>query len=170
MLRILADLGYLKKEPQYFVITSNGWMRAEKLRKQNVEVKQGFIAMKFDPKANSIRESLKKAIHDAGFSPMIMDEKEHNHQIVPEMLLEIERSRFLVLDVTFPSYGAYYEAGYALALGKEVIVCCDNKVASDPNSEKRPHFDVAQTSQIRWDTEEELVERLTKRIKATVAE
>lgn len=30
----------------------------------------------------------------------------------------------MVVDITYPNYGAYYEAGYAQALGKEVIICC----------------------------------------------
>ena len=125
--------------------------------------------MSFKPEAESIRSCFKTAITAAGYVPMVIDEKEHNHQIVPELLKEIEKSKFLVLDVTYPNYGAYYEAGYALALGKEVIICCDKKVFSDDKYE-RPHFDIAQASQIRWSSEEELIERLTKRINATVAE
>ena len=74
----------------------------------------------------------------------------------------------LVLDVTYPNYGAYYEAGYALGKGKEVIICCKNDVFKDAEHHQQPHFDIAQTSQIRWDTTEELVERLKKRIIATV--
>ena len=65
-----------------------------------------------------------------------------------------------------PNYGAYYEAGYAQALGKQVIMCCRK---SEFDSDKgRPHFDVAQKSMIVWKDEEELVERLRKRIEATV--
>ena len=37
--------------------------------------------------------------------------------LVPEMLYEISKSKFVVVDITFPNYGAYYEAGYAEALG-----------------------------------------------------
>ena len=34
---------------------------------------------------------------------------------------EINRSKFVVFDLTTPNYGAYYEAGYALGRGKVVI-------------------------------------------------
>jgi nucleoside 2-deoxyribosyltransferase len=169
MLFILEDLGYVRKPQNSWIISAEGWKHIESLRKKHLEVKQGFIAMSFKPEAESIRNSFKTAIKAAGFMPMVIDEKEHNHQIVPELLMEIERSKFLVLDVTYPNYGAYYEAGYALALGKEVIICCDKKVFSDYKYE-RPHFDIAQTSQIRWNSEEELIERLIKRIKATVTD
>ena len=168
--RMFVDLGYVKcGDNQPTLITAEGWKHIGELSKRYAEIKQGFIAMSFSEETKSVRESFKKAIRAAGFEPRIMDEIEHNHQIVPEMLREIEKSKFLVMDVTKPNYGAYYEAGYALALGKEVIICCENKVFSDDKYE-RPHFDIAQTSQIRWSTEEELVERLTTRIKATVSE
>lgn len=169
MLFVLEDLGYIRHPNNGWFISAEGWKHIEELRKKHAEVKQGFIAMSFKPEAESIRQCFKTAITEAGYAPMIIDEKEHNHQIVPELLKEIEKSKFLVLDVTYPNYGAYYEAGYALALGKEVIICCDNKVFSDDRFE-RPHFDIAQASQIRWSTEDELVERLIKRIKATVRE
>ena len=96
-----------------------------------------------------------KAITDSGYSVKIIDEKEHNNQIVPEIFFEIEQSLFVVVDVTFPNYGAYYEAGYAQALGKEVIVCCrENEFNS---KDTRPHFDIAQKSMIVWKDEEDLI-------------
>lgn len=55
---------------------------------------------------------------------------------------------------------------YAQALGKEVIVCCKKEVFDSPD--KRPHFDIAQKSMIIWQDENELIERLQRRIKATV--
>lgn len=164
---VLEDLGYVRHPGKGWIISAEGWKHIEELRKKHAEVKQGFIAMSFSEETKGIRESFKKAIRAAGFEPRIMDEFEHNHQIVPEMLREIEKSKFLVMDITYPNYGAYYEAGYALALGKEVIICCDKKVFSESQFE-RPHFDIAQASQIQWSTEEELVTRLTTRIKATV--
>ena len=96
----------------------------------------------------------------------VIDEKEHNNQIVPEIFYEIERSKFMVVDVTYPNYGAYYEAGYAQALGKQVIICCrENEFR---NADTRPHFDISQKSMIVWKDETELIERLKRRIEATV--
>lgn len=149
---MFVDLGYVKSgENQSALISAEGWKHIGELSKRYTEIKQGFIAMRFSEETKGIRESFKKAIRAAGFEPRIMDEFEHNHQIVPEMLREIEKSKFLVMDITYPNYGAYYEAGYALALGKEVIICCDKKVFSDSQFEK-PHFDVAQASHIQWST------------------
>ena len=96
---------------------------------------------------------------------MIKD-KEHNHQIVPEILYEIDRSKFLVMDVTLPNYGAYYEAGYALGKGKEVIISCRKEEFDNPD--KRPHFDILQKTLVVWEDEKDLMEKLQKRIEATV--
>ena len=72
------------------------------------------------------------------------------------------------MNVSFPNYGAYYEAGYAIGKGKQVIICCSAERFKDRNYRKRPHFDIAQKSMVIWNTREELVEKLKKRIEATV--
>lgn len=167
-LEILTDLGYLKKphENQTYTITAEGWKKIDELRKKNYSLKQAFVAMQFGDATKSIREAFRKAITESGYSVKIIDEKEHNNQIVPEIFFEIEQSLFVVVDVSYPNYGAYYEAGYAQALGKEVIVCCSQQNFDDAST--RPHFDIAQKSMIIWKNEEELVSRLKKRIEATV--
>lgn len=167
-LRILADLGYLKdtKNDQTYTITAEGWKKIDELKKKKLIRKQAFIAMQFGDATNSIRESFRKAISESGYSVKIIDEKEHNNQIVPEIFYEIEQSLFVVVDVTYPNYGAYYEAGYAQALGKEVIVCCRKDNFDSVSA--RPHFDIAQKSMIIWTDNEDLVFRLKRRIEATV--
>ena len=72
----------------------------------------------------------------------------------------------MVVDISFPNYGAYYEAGYGQALGKEVIICCSKEKFDNPES--RPHFDIAQKSMIIWKDTDDLIARLKKRIEATV--
>ena len=130
------------------------------------EIRQGFIAMSFGEETRSIREAFRQAITEAGYAVRIIDEKEHNNQIVPEIFYEIQRSKFVVVGVSVPNYGAYYEAGYAQALGKQVIICC--REAEFHEKDKRPHFDIAQKSMIVWTDEEDLIARLKRRIEATV--
>ena len=98
-----------------------------------------------------------------GFNVRIMDEIEHNHQIVPEMLYEIRNSRFVIAELSHHNNGAYYEAGYALGLGKEVIHICDKK-----ELKSGLHFDVAQVNTIFYDSIDEIPEKLRKRIEATI--
>lgn len=168
MLRVLEDLGYLKdpSKSDAYSITAQGWQKIDELHKNEQVIQQGFIAMSFREEARPIREAFRAAITQAGYSVGIIDEKEHNNQIVPEIFFEIERSKFVVVDVTYPNYGAYYEAGYAQALGKEVIICCRQDEFDD--KDKKPHFDIAQKSTVVWKNEEDLTRRLIKRIEATV--
>ena len=155
-----GDLGALYR------IAIAGWKRIAELKREIPMYKYGFIAMSFSKDVEYIEKIFKQAIQAAGFEPRIIKDKEHNSYIMPEIFSEIQKSRFLVVDVTKPNYGAYFEAGYAQALGKEIIVCCKKDVFDD--KDKKPHFDIAQKSMIIWDDEKDLLERLTRRIEATV--
>lgn len=169
IIKILIDLGYLKiinQKNQEYMISAEGWKKIDELRNKMLISKQAFIAMQFGEQTNNIREAFKQAIKESGYIAKIIDEKEHNNQIVPEIFYEIQQSSFVVVDVTYSNYGAYYEAGYAQALGKEVIVCCRKKEFDDPST--RPHFDIAQKSMIIWKDEQDLIFRLKRRIEATV--
>lgn len=167
MLGQLFELGYLSQHSSHqYYISASGWQKIDELQKKNNEVRQGFIAMRFGNETKSIRKAFRKAIFDSGYAVRVIDEKEHNNQIVPEIFYEIGRSKFVVVDVTYPNYGAYYEAGYAQALGKQVIVCCRKKEFDD--SDTKPHFDIAQKSMIVWENEDDLIARLKRRIEATV--
>ena len=119
-----------------------------------------FIAMSFDKDLKDVRESISKVIKDEGLIPLLIDSKEHNNQIVPEIFNEIDKAKFVIADLTHHKTGVYYEAGYAKGKGKEVIFTCRKD-----DFEKR-HFDVAQTNTIVWETTTELGERLTKRIES----
>ena len=130
--------------------------------------------MSFDHSLDPIRDAIKKGIIDAEFSPEFMDEMIHNEQIVPEMFRLIRECRFLIMDISYPNYGAYYEAGYAQGLGKEVIITCKNESKNRELSETekpfekylRPHFDIAQKQIIYWEDEEDLSTKLTEWIRA----
>lgn len=166
-LSILCDLGYLKEvHDSIYKISSKGLQRIEAISRNGGNLIQGFIAMSFNKELTYIAESIKEAITNCDYYPMIINEKEHNNQIVPEIMHEIDKSRFLVMDVSEQNFGAYYEAGYALGKGKEVIVCCKKDVFD--NSESKPHFDIAQKSIVVWNDETDLIVKLSKRIKATV--
>ena len=168
VLEILVQFGYLVHQNSY-TITAEGWKKVEELKKKHKEIKQAFVAMAFGDQTKEIREGFRTAINEAGYSMRAIDEKEHNNQIVPEIFYEIQRSKFVVVDVTYPNYGAYYEAGYAYGLGKEVIVCCSKEAFENKDgTHVRPHFDISQKSMVIWDDIDDLKERLQRRIEATV--
>ncbi len=142
-------------------LTPKGLARVEELQKNQKNNKNVFVAMKFGEETKELREKIKEGLK--GFSVRIMDEIEHNQQIVPEMLYEIRNSRFVVAELSHHNNGAYYEAGYALGLGKEVIHICDKK-----ELKSGLHFDVAQVNTIFYDSIDEIPEKLRRRIEATI--
>ena len=122
-----------------------------------------FIAIKFANNEDRIKV-IQNAISKAGYTPVIMNEYEHNNWIMPEIFHQIQISKFVVVDLSIRCDGAYYEAGYAYALGKEVIHTYDEREKENNDL----HFDVAQKSTIMYKSFEELEDRLIKRIKATI--
>ncbi|MBR5439306.1 MAG: hypothetical protein IKV61_03710 [Clostridia bacterium] len=138
-----------------------GLARIEELQKNQSSNKNVFIAMSFGEGTKELREKIKEGLK--GYNVRIMDEIEHNNQIVPEMLYEIRNSRFVIAELSHHNNGAYYEAGYALGLGKEVIHICDKK-----ELKSGLHFDVAQVNTIFYDSIDEIPEKLRKRIEATI--
>lgn len=145
-------------------LLTKGWQRVDDLQKYNTNNKEVFVSMAFNDGTTETRKAIKAGIIDAGYSPEFIDEIIHNHQIMPEMFRMIRECRFLIMDVTDPNYGAYYEAGYALGLGKEVIITCREQEFHDTNN--KPHFDIAQKQILVWKDYPDLTKKLIEWIKA----
>ncbi len=153
-------------EKTEYALTYEGLKKINELMQDNQNSNKIFIAMSFDQDVEYIELAFKESIADAGFQPVIIKDKEHNNYIMPEIFYEIENCAAIVMDLTKPNFGAYYEAGYALGLKKQVIACC--KETTFNNSKIKPHFDISQKSMIIWKDEADLKEKLTKRIKYTI--
>jgi len=166
--RMLIDSSYLTEtRPSYVRITTKGWQRIDELLQNEQKNGMCFVAIAFRESTDSIREAIRAGAKKAHFDAIFMDEREYNDQIVPEMLECIETSSFCIMDATVQNYGAYYEAGYALGKGKQVIITCRKQEFESVN---KPHFDIAQHSIIVWENKEDLIEKLEKRIRATIGE
>ena len=160
----LAEQGYTVTVKNGLIIQPKGLERIDALQKNNAaNTKNVFVAMAFAPDMKDVREAIKNALIACGYNPRVMDEIEHNHQIVLEMLYEIREARFVVAELTGHNNGAYFEAGYALGHGKEVIQVCQKEKFGEDG-----HFDVKQVNTILWDTTEDLTSKLIARIKATI--
>lgn len=179
ILSYLKEKNYIKEMDETLLknitLEAEGWKEIEKLQKNHMHNKDVFVAMSFDEGLNDIRDAIAKGTTDAGFSAEFMDKIIHNQDIVPEMLRMIRECRFLIMDISEPNYGAYYEAGYALGLGKEVIITCSretkNRIYETEEEKKiekykKPHFDIAQKQILVWDDTEDLSRKLTQWIKA----
>ena len=143
-------------------IKPDGYAKIYDLQKNQSNNKKVFIAMSFDPKHKPIMEAIKTALRGSGYLPNPICDKPHNNWIMSEILAEIKDSKFVIADLTGQNLGVYYEAGFAEALNKEVILTCPE------NGFKKIHFDLKQKFIIKYSNEEELIERLMAQIKGTV--
>lgn len=135
-----------------------------------------FIAMAFNwgTELNEIKSKYLSAIQDActslGYEADIVSQH-HTGHIVDKIVAEIRDSKFIIADFTFNNRGAYFEAGYARALGKHVIhTVMEGHTDGDDSEGKRLHFDIQQINYIKWSDTEELKERIKDRIKAVIEE
>ena len=141
-------------------LTPLGYQRVDELQKYSSYGRSVLVAMKFGDDTVKLREAIRKGISDANYYAVFIDEVQHNDFITPELLKHIRDSKFVVVDLTHQNNGAYFEEGYAMGLGKQVIQLCRKDVSL--------HFDIAQKNTIMWETEEDISEQLSNRIRATI--
>jgi len=93
---------------------------------------------------------------DMGFKCRRVNEKNASDRILPEILDRIERSAFIIVDLTDLRPNVFYELGYADGLRKKVIVTA-KKGTELP-------FDVKDIPTIFWESYEDLADDLRNRI------
>jgi nucleoside 2-deoxyribosyltransferase len=167
IIETLKEQGWIKDGPEQssIALTFRGWNRIADLEREKgrMDSKQAFVAMWFDEHLESAySEGFAKAIKAAGYEPLRVDLKEHNEKIDDAIIAEIRKSRFMVADFTDHRGGVYYEAGFAKGLGMEVIWTCRE------NDIDKSHFDTRQYNHILWKDEQDLFEKLRRRIEATI--
>ena len=108
---------------------------------------------------DEIRLGIESALKTTGNTAYFLDKDSHNDNIYVKMLDEITACKFLVADLTSQNNGVYYEAGYAKALGKTVIMTCKDTDFKDR------HFDIAQVQTLSWKNADELASVLSQQIR-----
>lgn len=169
MLGQMYELGYIESKSKVVNLsdevrlTAKGWNRIAQLEKGNLDSKSCFVAMSFNSVLKDIYDNaIYKAIEDAGYNPIRVDAKEYNSKICDEIIANIRKAKFIVADATEQKNGVYFEAGFAMGLGKPVIWMCRE---DDINN---LHFDTRQYNHIVWKDENDLREALLRRIQATI--
>jgi len=174
MFKSLESLCYLEfKEKNGFVFTPKGFERAEQLLSTNIDSKTVFIAMGFrDDLLDACEEAIKPACIACGFKGILITDKPHNNGISDEIMVEIKRSKFVIVDFTYNNNGAYFEAGYAQGLGRPVIRCCKKEWFEEKDSNGNRinilHFDTQHYNTIVWESYEHLYKELKNNIRANI--
>ncbi len=160
LLRFAEELGLLR--PNSLVLTIEGWQRAEALRRNPIESRRVFVAMSFDQSLNDAWTiGVAPGIERSGYySAHRVDTEQHNDKIDDRIIAEIRRSAMVVADFTHHRGGVYFEAGFALGLGRPVIWTCRKDQIGGA------HFDTRQYNHITWEDERELADALDLRIRA----
>jgi len=92
-----------------------------------------------------------------GFNPVRVDQIQHNATVTPEIMRQIEKSVFVIADLTGERPNVYYEVGYAHRADKEVILLSKKGTAV--------HFDVAAINRIEYEDYTELTNALEQRVR-----
>jgi hypothetical protein len=150
-----------KRELQYR-LTVDGLRDVAPLRPEGLQG-VAFVAMWFDPSRSEAFEAIRGALEiDCGLRAIRIDRVHHNDQITDRIMAGIRGAEFLVADVTGQRAGVYFEAGFAMGLGRPVVWCCER--ADLPNV----HFDTRQFSHVIYDSPEQLRPQLRDRVRATI--
>lgn len=161
--------GLLIKEGNNFQITPDGWSFFNQLQNPNQTSSVAFIAMKFEYKLKKYSDDwFELAIKNAGYRPIRIDKYEHINLIDDEIIANIRKSKFIVADYTYNSFGVYYEAGFARGFNIPVINLCNKECFE--SEENKVHFDTNHYPFLlwEWDKGEEISNRLRTRIEATI--
>jgi hypothetical protein len=146
-------------------VTIEGYKRLSEIQKSGRRSAQAFVAMWFDPSMASIYDkAIAPAIRDAGYMPLRLDRHEHVNRIDDEIIAQIRRSRFMVVDFTGQRQGVYYEAGFMGGLGRNVVWMCRKDELHGV------HFDNRQFNFIDYEDAAEAKARLHNRILAVEGE
>jgi hypothetical protein len=142
-------------------VTVSGWQQLEPLG--GGVAGRVFVAMWFDPSMDGpFDEGFALAIRDCGLEPRRVDRLHFDGKICDRILAEVRAAEIVVADVTGFRSGAFFEAGFALGLGKLVIFSC----RSDAFAELPKHFDTRQYPHIVWRDAADLRSQLADRLRA----
>ena len=170
----MKELGWLANvyNEHNYKLTVAGLTHAEELLRTNIDSKQVFVAMAFQPDLLEVHEeAIKPACLACGFRAQISNDNEYNDGIMDEIITEIKRSKFVIVDFTYNNNGAYFEAGYAQGLGREIIRLCKRdwlEGHDEKGNKNRLHFDIQHYNIILWDNHADLLKKLKARIRATI--
>jgi hypothetical protein len=163
LLRLMVDQSNLSERTGAISLSTHGLLYAEALATGQPNSIQAFVAMSFDENLlDAWANGFDPAIRAAGFTPMRIDNKEYVGGISDEIIAEIRRSRFVVADYTGQANGVYFEAGFVLGLGLfDIPTCRADEI-------DKLHFDIRHINTLVWKTPADLVDALSKRIRAVI--
>jgi len=175
-LRYLAEKGWVEEDtsrgkqqpPNTFAyrLTPAGWWMLDKATAERT-VSVAIVALNLDKDSDMVwTQGFAAALTSAGFTPVKTDYKEAAGKITDDILVELRRATCVVADLSGQNAGAYFQAAFAMGLGKPVFWTCE----SSEIAEKKLLVDTRQQVITPWarDKLPEFARRLAARIGATL--
>lgn len=123
-----------------------------------------FVALSFSERMRDTREAIKEVISTCGYQPVLIDEINYESEITinDAIIRHIKECKFLVADFSSHRHGVYFEAGFALGRGRQVIYLCRE------SDFEQTHFDTNHYPHIVYKDINDLKLRLANKIKAWI--
>lgn len=152
------------KELTNIQFTYKGLAKIIEINQAGSESRRCFVAMSFSNSQLRTRQAIRAAIENCKFDVVFIDEAHINSDITinDAIIAEIKKAKFVVADFTEHKHGVYFEAGFAIGLGKPLIFLCHQK--EFVNS----HFDTNHYPHILYDSCEDLIQKLQIKIEAWI--
>lgn len=150
--------------PKYFNFTYQGITNYIKKLTDGFNSNKCFIAMAFSEDMIGARNAIKSALSKTGFEPIVIDEKDidSDKTINDAIISNLRQCKFCIADFTHHRNGVYFESGFAVGQGKQVIYLCEK------TQFENAHFDIKPLQHIIYETPDELEKKLIDKIGAWI--
>lgn len=146
-----------------FHLTARGWEAIEPVTSAGV-IGLCFVAMSFDPSMTEAYEHgfLPAIETDCKLRSLRIDREHFTERICDKMISDLRKAQFIVADFSANRPNVYFEAGFALGLGRPVVWTC----RKDDEKEIELEFDTQQYPHLYWSSADDLRVKLGDRIRA----
>jgi hypothetical protein len=156
-----TETGHLKRSGSHYQLTAKGWDFLMGPSAGGAIPGRCFVAMSFSEEHSPIYiEGIKPAVVEAGYRPVWMKDVLTNEDINYRMIVEIRKAQFVIADFTGLKAGVYFEAGFALGLGRDVFW------TTKADDLGKIHFDTNHYQHIVWTTYNDLKLKLSEKVVA----
>ena len=141
-------------------IQANPFTRSILQRALSKPQNQIFVIMKFDDEGldSAFQRVIKPVSESFGYKVLRIDELQDSGHISAQVLEGVAFSQIVIAEMSGERPNCYYEAGFAHALGKEIVFLIRQ---GEPI-----HFDLSHYRFIQWKSERDLEKRLRQRLEA----
>ena len=131
-----------------------------------------FVAMAFDRyDTDAIYDNaIKTVLGKNGVTPIIINRREDNRDINHQIIDQLDRADFCIIDLTYTRPSVYFEAGYAQRQVEVIYTVRSDHLKKNQPEDLRVHFDLQMKPLIKWATPNDptFAKRLEQRLKQTV--